>query len=554
MLPSNSTLKSKPTPSRPMRQTRARSKLSNAPPLMQGLDRRGLAQDPLSADPEALVYDDVVKKLIGSPKSALKKADDRWRRKTKVTFRSYPSHAETPIRSPVEDDGDASQKEDDKSGNDTDDPSNAPPDQSSDDQALGEEDSVISDGPGSPDSDPSGPPSPPQNPGDDDNHGSSDDSSSSSDSSESLSSSGDDDSPNSPDFTGPPASNRSIDQESTNNDDGQDSHSSNSDTSDVSTPPFENNQYNTSFTPTNPPSNSDSSRLAPRLESPDHTQGSSTSQIDVVAPSTLVATSPVSASDQEEDEEEDDEKEEGSTQNTELIKASLNNSCSDGSSKRSRQSDDDDDDDTPPTKRQMLPSTTSNTSAAATRATVPQDSSVSAANSHNSGGGSPSNALTEEVTNTASSESDSQYPGNFSPLLIPSLDPEIPGLYSSSIRARPHYDWYEQYHDPGLDCAKVHGCAHNPGRMCHSCHANWLKAWSLYFEAHKLLDEAAANPQKYLEETGLDIRQDFMGYLMQGSGWQVLAPELQPPVANSIRLHPTRIAKHRLAFAQMAIA
>jgi hypothetical protein len=99
----------------------------------------------------------------------------------------------------------------------------------------------------------------------------------------------------------------------------------------------------------------------------------------------------------------------------------------------------------------------------------------------------------------------------------------------------------------------VHGCAHNPGRVCHGCHASWQKAWSLFFKAHELLDEAVANPQKYLAETGLDVRQDFMGHLMQGSGWEVLAPELQPPAGKSIRLHPTRIAKHRLALSQMAI-
>lgn len=78
-------------------------------------------------------------------------------------------------------------------------------------------------------------------------------------------------------------------------------------------------------------------------------------------------------------------------------------------------------------------------------------------------------------------------------------------------------------------------------------------AWARYFKAQELLDEAAADPQRYLKETGVDLRLDFMGILIQGSGWQVLAPELQPPAGQSIRIHPTRLAKHMLAFAQLAI-
>lgn len=129
---------------------------------------------------------------------------------------------------------------------------------------------------------------------------------------------------------------------------------------------------------------------------------------------------------------------------------------------------------------------------------------------------------------------------------------EIPDLYHSGMRPRPHYDWYEQYHAVGFECAKVHGCTHNPGRHCHRCHAAWQRAWSQYFKAEELLNEAAANPESYLEEMNIDMRQDYMGVLMQGSGWEVLAPELQPPAGGSLRLHPTRIAKHRLALAQMA--
>ncbi|KAF5022290.1 hypothetical protein F66182_5667 [Fusarium sp. NRRL 66182] len=139
-----------------------------------------------------------------------------------------------------------------------------------------------------------------------------------------------------------------------------------------------------------------------------------------------------------------------------------------------------------------------------------------------------------------------------SPLALPDFDPEIPDLYGSGLRARPHYDWYEQYHPVGYECAIVHRCDHNPGRHCHECHAAWQRAWSRYCKAQELLLEAVEDPEKYLEETGIDLRQGYMGALMQGSGWEVLAPELQPPAGGKVRIHPARIARHKLALAKLA--
>ncbi|KAF4965281.1 hypothetical protein FSARC_6899 [Fusarium sarcochroum] len=149
-------------------------------------------------------------------------------------------------------------------------------------------------------------------------------------------------------------------------------------------------------------------------------------------------------------------------------------------------------------------------------------------------------------------QSEGSASGGASPLILPPFDPEIPDLYGSGLRPRLHYDWYEQFHAVGLECAKVHGCNHNPGRHCHKCHAEWHKAWSRYFKAEELLNEAAANPEKYLKETGLDMRKGYMGALMEGSGWEVLAPELKPPAGGKLRIHPARIAKHKLALAQLA--
>jgi hypothetical protein len=130
---------------------------------------------------------------------------------------------------------------------------------------------------------------------------------------------------------------------------------------------------------------------------------------------------------------------------------------------------------------------------------------------------------------------------------------EIPDMHGSGLRARRHYDWYEQFHFVGHECYEVHPCYHNPGRGCHQCHSEWQKDWARFFKAEDLLQEAAADPERYLRETGLDMRQDFMGALLQGATWEVLAPHLQPPAGGKVRIHPARLAKHRLALAQAAV-
>lgn len=49
-----------------LRQTRARSQLQHAPPLMRGLDHRGRAAEPLPTDPEQIPYGEVLQKLEGA--------------------------------------------------------------------------------------------------------------------------------------------------------------------------------------------------------------------------------------------------------------------------------------------------------------------------------------------------------------------------------------------------------------------------------------------------------------------------------------------------------
>ncbi|KAF4444675.1 SRP40-Suppressor of mutant AC40 of RNA polymerase I and III [Fusarium acutatum] len=142
--------------------------------------------------------------------------------------------------------------------------------------------------------------------------------------------------------------------------------------------------------------------------------------------------------------------------------------------------------------------------------------------------------------------------GELSLLIWPSFDPEIPGMHGSGLRARRHYDWYEQFHSVGYECYEVHPCLHNLGRGCHQCHSEWHKDWARFFKAEELLQEAAADPKRYLREAGLDMREDFMRALLQGASWEVLAPHLQSPAGGRVRIHPARLAKHRLTLAQAA--
>ncbi|KAF5678826.1 srp40-suppressor of mutant ac40 of rna polymerase i iii [Fusarium heterosporum] len=199
-----------------------------------------------------------------------------------------------------------------------------------------------------------------------------------------------------------------------------------------------------------------------------------------------------------------------------------------------RHSDNDDYSDAHGTKRRCILATSGVAVRASTTTGTSMVVSQEPQSSHTSTSNSPSLFINSPTDSIVSASACMTTPGFYglvsggaSPLILPHFDHEIPDLYHSGTRPRPHYDW---------------------------CHAEWQKAWSQYFKAEELLAEAAANPESYLEKMGVDICQDYMGVLMQGSGWEVLAPGLQPPAGGSLRLHPTRIAKHKLALAQLALA
>ncbi|KAI8685627.1 hypothetical protein NCS55_00235600 [Fusarium keratoplasticum] len=143
-------------------------------------------------------------------------------------------------------------------------------------------------------------------------------------------------------------------------------------------------------------------------------------------------------------------------------------------------------------------------------------------------------------TQNVSITTDNVSPKVLTPIEAPAdFDSEVPGLYGSGKRPRLHYDWYEQYHRFGPDCKKVHGCRH--GQFCHECHADWHKAWSHFFKRQDEVDDEVAATANY------DIRKGYLGTALgfEHSPKPVIEPI--PPRGGKIRTHPARIAKEKLA-------
>ncbi|KAM0432849.1 hypothetical protein ACHAPT_004551 [Fusarium lateritium] len=132
--------------------------------------------------------------------------------------------------------------------------------------------------------------------------------------------------------------------------------------------------------------------------------------------------------------------------------------------------------------------------------------------------------------------------GNANPMVLTPCEPpadfdgEIPGIYGSGKRPRLEYDYYEQYHLLGPDCEKVHACEH--GKVCHQCHADWHMAWFQYF---KLKDAIDAEIGEY------DIRKGYLGTALGPEHAQMLAFEPIRPPGGKLRTHPARVAKEKLA-------
>ncbi|KAF4445108.1 SRP40-Suppressor of mutant AC40 of RNA polymerase I and III [Fusarium austroafricanum] len=608
--------KAKDNPVMPIRQTRARSRLNNAPPLMTGLDYlTGLPKDTLPAEPKTLVYNDVVQKLSDKANTAAKNTASKARRKTKIIFRSSqtassssgqsgsssPSSSSAPLtagplnqnqspssssdrsaRSPAEypptsptagpsnqdqstspiskqsarnsfsstrnhSDPDASRSNadtqdssnSDDSSDESDGSGDAPLGQSRDEssgpggnsgyEASGEMNPDLSDlysssDPGSSQSDASGPGSPDPSrghssplpaalfDGEGKSSGEDADDEQTSRSDTSHSSSGSSRSSGSSEGGAPPDGNIDSDHSE---------HSANGN------PHIRNNPVSTTPQPpeTGSPADDPTMPVDPALYAP--VLGENEESQDARCPVQRLDTSPTCS---------------GSALWKRKRSPDFNDDAPSFGTKKSRSK-------TAEIMNRIL--TATHNSVVSPPSSESFEPFVSTSNSPDSGAHSPIDDSKSAFAKVAIS-GESSASGEASPMILPIVDPEIPDIYGSGLRPRLHYDWYEQYHFTGLDCAKVHGCTHNPGRVCHPCHAGWQDAWARFFKAEELLQEAAADPERYLKETGLDIRMDFMRALMEDSDWKVLAPELQPPAGGKVRIHPTRAAMHKLALGQVA--
>ncbi|KPM40021.1 hypothetical protein AK830_g6536 [Neonectria ditissima] len=118
-------------------------------------------------------------------------------------------------------------------------------------------------------------------------------------------------------------------------------------------------------------------------------------------------------------------------------------------------------------------------------------------------------------------------------------EPEIPDMYGSGVRPRLHYDWYEQFHNLGLDCTIVHGCRMGP--YCHECHTKWHRDWARYFKVQEQIDIALEDPKTYQDADGNEIETSSNKFLQE-----IIDATPIPPKGGRVRIHPARMAKEKL--------
>lgn len=101
--------------------------------------------------------------------------------------------------------------------------------------------------------------------------------------------------------------------------------------------------------------------------------------------------------------------------------------------------------------------------------------------------------------------------------------------FGKAGKIRAHRDWYEQYHRLGSDCLKVHGCEcvlKTHGDICRLCHDDWLQQWDIFYYDEEHPSEA--------------------GQIVESGSTETLAEssksnsETQAPLGGTVRIHPLR--------------
>ncbi|KAH8736546.1 hypothetical protein BGZ61DRAFT_472864 [Ilyonectria robusta] len=101
----------------------------------------------------------------------------------------------------------------------------------------------------------------------------------------------------------------------------------------------------------------------------------------------------------------------------------------------------------------------------------------------------------------------------------------------------------KRYHIMGVDCIKVHRCRKG---VCHQCHAKWHSSWAWYFQVEEEIALTLENPDHSLHDTCEEVYEDGDGILPDRSGVEIVNGMPCPPKGGSVRAHPVRIAKKRL--------
>lgn len=118
-------------------------------------------------------------------------------------------------------------------------------------------------------------------------------------------------------------------------------------------------------------------------------------------------------------------------------------------------------------------------------------------------------------------------------------------------KIRAHPDWYEQYHRLGRDCLEVHGCEcfiKIRGPICSLCHDDWLQQWDIFYydeehpsEAGQIIENGSTET---LAESSKSGSTETLAESSKSTSMETLAEssksnsETQAPLGGTVRIHP----------------